>query len=131
MEGIIDAVKYRDILQTQMLPHGNEKMPAGWIFQHDNDPKHTSRLVKGWLNDNKVNVLPWPAQRPDLNPIEHLWEEVDRRLQGENYSKEGDLMAAIEREWKKIPLNRIIKLIDSMPSFCHAVIRVKEFVTKY
>ena len=113
-----------------MLPRGNEKMPAGWIFQHDNDPKHTSRLVKGWLND-KVNVLPWPAQSPDLNPMEHLSEEVNRRVRGENYSKEGDLMAAIERKWKKILLNRIIKLIDSMPSRCQAVIRAKGFATKY
>ena len=87
--------------------------------------------MKGWLNDNKVNLLPWLAQSPDLNPIEHLWKEVDRRLQGVNYSKEGDLMAAIEREWKKIPLNRTMKLIDSIPRRCQAVIRAKGFATKY
>ncbi len=57
VEDIMGTVKYWDILQTQMLPYDNEKMPAGWIFQHDNDPQHTSRLVKGWLNDNEVNVL--------------------------------------------------------------------------
>ncbi len=114
-----------------MLPNGNEKMPAGWIFQHDNYPKHTSRLMKGWFDDNNINVLPWPAQSPDLNPIEHLWEEVDRRVRGGNYSKEGDLMAAIDREWKKISLRCITKLIDSMPSHCQAVIRSKGFATKY
>ena len=114
-----------------MLSHGAEIIAFGWRYQHDNNPKHTSRLVKGWLNDNKVNVLAWPAQSPDLNPIEHLWEEVDRRVRGENYSKEGDLMAAIEREWMKITLCRIIKLIDSMPSRCQAVIRAKGFATKY
>jgi hypothetical protein len=70
-----------------MLPFDNEKMPAGWIFLHDNDLKHTSRLVKGWLNDNKVNLLPLPAQRPDLNLIKYLWEDVGRCVGGENYSK--------------------------------------------
>ena len=80
----MDAVKYRDILQMKMLPYGTEKIPSGWRYQHDNNPKHTSRLVKGWLNDNKVNVLAWPAQSPDLNPIEFLWEEVYTCMQGEN-----------------------------------------------
>ena len=97
----------------------------------DNNLKLTFRLVKGWFNGNKVNILPWPAQSSDLNPIEHLWEEVDRCVRGENYCKEGDLMAAIEREWMKIPLCRIIKLIDSMPSRCQTIIRAKGFATKY
>ena len=46
----------------------------------ENDPKHTSKLAKSALEINIVNVLKWPAQSPDLNPIENLWNDVAERI---------------------------------------------------
>ena len=69
VEGIVDAAKYRGILENHMLPHTREKMAARWIFKQDNGPKHTSCLMKGWLKNNKIEVLQSPSLRPDLNLI--------------------------------------------------------------
>ena len=67
-----------DILK-QHLKTSVRKLKPGhkWVFQMNNDPKHTFKVVAKWLKDNKVKVLECPSQRPDLNPMEHLWLELN------------------------------------------------------
>lgn len=53
IEGRMNGIMYREILQNNLLQYATAKFGSSWIFQHDNDPKHTSAVVKKWLNLKK------------------------------------------------------------------------------
>ena len=115
-----------------MLPYAQHKMPrTTWIFQHDNDPKHASALIKEWMRTKKIRLLKWPSQSPDLNPIEHLWEELGRRVEAKCSKNLDELYENLLEEWRNIPPERISSLVDSMPRRCQAVIDAKGFSTHY
>lgn len=101
------------------------------IFQHDNDPKHKAKTVTKWLADNSIVVLEWPSQSPDLNPIENLWCEAERRIGGRKFKKEDELFNAVQEKWRGIPKERLEKLVESMPRRCKAVIDSNGYATKY
>ena len=105
----MDAELYTRILQDEFLRtveyYGRDR--GQLIFQQDNDPKHASRKAKEWFETNDIRVLMWPAQSPDLNPIEHLWQYLKRQLNAYETESKGilELWERVEREWNEIPVH--------------------------
>lgn len=119
IEGKMDKYVYRNILETELMGtiqmQGLEEDEV--IFQHDNDPKHTAHYVVEWLRAQKFELIGHPPQSPDLNPIEHLWNEVDRRLRRSKRkpTSKSDLWEKIQEIWYDIEPDVVRKLIRSMP----------------
>lgn len=99
------AFAYSGLADIVILPEGQtveskvylnipSDHPADWfaatgteILQQDGVPCHTAKIVKGWCRSCQVVFIPdWPAERPDISPVENLWEIVKAGLQSKDTS---------------------------------------------
>lgn len=101
------------------------------ILMQDGAPAHTARNTTAFLRRNRVNVLPWPAKSPDLNPIENVWAEMTRRVYGQQPQNLQQLRQRIVQVWNGLPQGFFRNFILSMRARCQAVVRANGGYTRY
>jgi len=119
--GIMDSKLYVEIVERH-LPEVNRMLRKKWRFQQDNDPKHTSRMAKNFFKENVPEIMDWPSNSPDLNPIENLWAIVKRETERRMPKNLNELERIMVEEWNAIPVSVLINLVDSMKRRCEEVI---------
>lgn len=144
LEGRNNAATYQKILEEHLFRVRESMYQEGIldpVFQHDNSPVHTAKRIVAFLEKYGFDVTDHPPYSPDLNPIEHVWVELKRRL----YQKYPDVLstpggplavkrrlaACLEDIWNEIPGSFFKSLYESMPRRVAAVIKANGWYTKY
>lgn len=100
---------YEEILSEHLIIYSNDD----FIFQQDNHPVHKSKLIKDYLKNNNINLLSWPSNSPDLNPIENLWKLVKDKLSFETLTKD-NFEEKVRESINSIEMEKIYNMISSM-----------------
>ena len=104
---------YINILK-RYIPKIKELVQDPFIIIRDNASYHCSQQTKEWIKKNKVKeILDWPPNSPDLNPIENVWGIIKRELQKENISKRSILINRIKEIYENIPYKYIQNIVES------------------
>ena len=116
IEGKMNGAKYREILDENLLQSAQDlRQRQRFTFQQDYYPKHTAKTSQEWLWDKSLNVLEWPSQIPDLNPIKYLWSTELERI--------------CRKEWDK--LCQVCSIIPKKTQGCNCCNKAQGALTKY
>lgn len=132
--GNMNSEKYISTLDNNLwqivAKHFSDKP---YFFQDDNAPCHRSRAVEEWKRQNDLPQLIWPAQSPDLSPIENIWLLIKNKIKNRLYliHSKTDLERELMRAWLETPLMYIHRLYESLPRRCRQVLIQKGDITKY
>lgn len=132
-QGSMTAHQYiTEILEDHVVPYAGF-IGDGFTLMHDNARAHTTGIVHGYLQEVGIPVMQWPARSPDLNPIEHLWDQLKRKVRSRDPAPTTlqELQDAVIEEWDSIPQEEVLKLVRSMRERMEAVIRARGDNTRF
>lgn len=127
----LNTARYQNlVLQPAAIPH--IRANRGMVLMQDNATPHTARTTQQMIQGHKIRLLDWPPCSPGVNPIEHVWDEIDRRVR---QLPQPQNLAELERDlintWNNLPQRVLCNYVNSMRSRCLAVIRANGGHTRY
>jgi transposase len=126
----MNSVKYLQVLKDHLLS-GMERFGCSHFLQ-DGAPCHASKMIKSFLNEQPFEVMDWPGNSPDLNPIENCWNQMKNKLKEVDTSSLPKLKDALLKLWTQdLSYEYLASLSASMPSRIAAVIKNGGDMTKY
>jgi transposase len=86
LDGNLTGQKYRDnVLAPRVVPYfDNHALADRPMFMDDNARPHRARIVHSFIQQEAVQTIPWPAMSPDMDPIEHVWDFIGRKINQRN-----------------------------------------------
>lgn len=129
----VNAVRYVNTLRQSLLPWARAYFRDNFRLQHDNAPAHRARLVENFLQQEQVQLMYQPPYSPDLNPIENLWDSLQRGINSRDVPPQNlqELAVALREEWQALPVQTLEHLVNSMPRRLLSVQRARGGHTKY
>ena len=109
----LTGLGYIHISNECLIAQGQVLYPDGWIFQ-DNDPKHTSKIAKDFMQKEGIARMDWPACSPDLNPIENLWAWIKMQVNLRSPKTLGELEKVVNQVWESISIEFLRPYWESM-----------------
>ena len=131
-DGYLTAVLYRGIFQNTLVPFARHYFGDNYR-QDDNATPHRARVVLDFLHQGNVTKMEQPPRSPDCNPIDHLWDELGRAISSMDNPPHNldELRQALHDKWARIPVQRLQRLVTSMPRRLVAIIAARGGNTRY
>ncbi|GFU70891.1 transposable element Tcb2 transposase [Trichonephila clavipes] len=129
--GSVNGTRYCNEILLPYVRLFRGAMGLQFLFMDDNAPCHRTVAAEQLLESEDIERMDWPAQSPDLNPIEHVWDFLGRRLAARTLPPLTirELRLALQDEWAAMPQQLIDTLILSMGRRCETCLAVREIIS--
>lgn len=131
----VNAATYADLLQTDIRPFMETELNGteNSILQDDNAPPHRAASVLQLKEELGIRTLRWPSRSPDMNPIEHVWSYLKRKITMLDHQPQNitQLRQALTTCWNEMPQSYIRRLILGMPRRVSSLLLARGGYTRY